>query len=81
MVTTSYDSLVQSYDSRYDRIRIIAELNGVVWTDSGCRLRQKPTSIDRGDPVGTGYRPSEQTTQTCLDSEVIVSQRGTTNMR
>jgi hypothetical protein len=80
MVTTGYDSLAQSYDSRYDRIQIIAGLNGVVWRDSDCRLRQNPTSIDRGDPVGTGYCPSEQTTQTYLDSEMTASQRGTTNV-
>lgn len=80
MVTTGYDSTAQSYDSRYDRIRIIAGLNGVSWTDSDCRLRQNPTSIDRGDPVGTGYCQSEQTMQTYLDSEMTASQRGTTNV-
>lgn len=81
MVTIGYDSFVQSYDSRYDRIRMIAGLGDVVWTDLGCRLRQKPTSIDRGDPVGTGYRPSEQTMQKYLDSEMTTSHRETTNMR
>ncbi len=80
MVTTGYDSPIQSYDSRYDRIRIIAGLNGVYWTDLDCRLRQNPTSIDRGDPVGTGYCQSDQTIQTYLDSEMTASQRGTTNV-
>lgn len=75
-VTTGYDRIHPNYDSGYDRISVLERLGIQIRAISDDELRQSPTSIDRGIPVGDCSGRDGREWWSCSNSENGVSDGG-----